>query len=82
MFYIRLRIDLKSYIFYLIQKTRTTKKTLIVDEMIMIFANHDKRLQHRKNNETMTFATRFVDKSKSFNQCIHYDKTDHNQERC
>ncbi len=54
MFRMGLHIELEPYIFHLAQEARTAKKTLTVDEMVTAFADHDKRLQHREDNETKT----------------------------
>ncbi len=78
----RLHIKLKPYIFHLAQEARTAKKILTVDEMITAFADHDKRHQHREDNETKTLRARSFYKSKNSNHCTHCDRTDHNKERC
>ena len=81
MFRMGLHTELKPYIFHLAQGACTAKKTLTVDEMVTTdFADHDKRHQHREDNETKTLRARSFYKSK--NSCTHCDRTSHNKEEC
>lgn len=83
----KLHIELKSYIFHLTQRTRATKRTFTVDEMITVFADHDKRRQHQENNEERVMKTR-VFKNKKKNQssdrglCKHCNRSVHFEEKC
>ncbi len=66
LFLLNLNESLESYIFDLIQSIKINKFNLLIDDMIIVLVNHDKRSNSEKNFSFKSMIVQFDDKKRKF----------------
>jgi len=92
LFLLGLNESLKPYIFGLIQSVKVNKSDLLIDDMTIVLADHDKRSNPEKNFSFKSMIAQFGDKKRKFGnnsefrreskKCAHCEQGDHSEQNC
>jgi len=92
LFLLDLNESLESYIFGLIQSVKVNKFELLINEMTIALADHDKRANEEKNFNFKSMIAQFGEKKRKFESnkfrkesnkiCSHCEQTSHDQQKC
>ena len=92
LFLLDLNESLKSYIFGLIQSVKVNKFDLLIDDMTIALADHDKRSNSEKNFSFKSMIAQFDEKKRKFGnnsefrreskKCSHCEQENHSEQSC
>lgn len=91
LFLLGLNESLEPYIFGLIQSAKANNSELLIDEMAIVLADHDKRSNEEEDFSFKSMVAQFGGKKRkiggklrkgSNKTCIHCEQTGHEQQRC
>ncbi len=92
LFLLDLNESLKSYIFGLIQSIKINKFDLLIDDMIIVLVDHDKRSNSEKNFSFKSMIAQFDGKKRKFEnnsefrreskKCAHCEQESHSEQSC
>lgn len=91
LFLLGLNESLEPYIFGLIQSAKAKNSELLIDEMAIALADHDKRINDEEDFSSKSMVAQFGGKKRKFGgkfrkgsnkTCTHCEQTGHEQQRC
>ncbi len=89
LFLLGLNESLEPYIFGLIQSAKVNKFELLIDEMAIALADHDKRANEEDDFSIKSMVAQFDEKKSKFRNnskirkfCSHCDQKSHDQQSC
>ncbi len=87
LFLLDLNESLEPYIFGLIQSIKVNKFELLIDDMTIALADHDKRSNQEKNFSFKSMIAQFDDKKPKFfrkrsKKCAHCEQESHSEQNC
>ena len=92
LFLLGLNESLEPYIFGLIQSAKANKSELLIDEMAIALADHDKRANEEEDFSSKSMIAQFGGKKRKFGSnkfrkgsnktCSHCEQTGHDQQKC
>jgi len=89
LFLLGLNESLEPYIFGLIQSAKANKSDLLIGEMAIALADHDKRANEEEDSSSKSMVAQFGGKKSKFRSnsktrkvCSHCEQKDHDQQNC
>ncbi len=87
LFLLDLNESLEPYIFGLIQSAKVNKSELLIDDMTIALADHDKRSNQEEDFSSKSMVAQFGGKKPKFfrkgsKKCAHCEQEGHSEQNC